>query len=192
MDVVRLLYQPWTTRVARRVLSGRLRARTEAERGRFTRGDVDRLLMEAWRRYEGGAPTLAKQPTAGSTMNVHLACFTFSFFEALLAEGVEREYAIELIADAAWGVYSFWGAWHRASLDSRREKLQRSASPKAEVAVGCGSRSTHRATSSSPCAPSAALPSTSCGALWPATFASTARSISAPPRGAISTTRSAR
>lgn len=66
--------------------------------------------MEAWRRYEGGAPTLAKQPTAGSTMNVHLACFTFSFFEALLAEGVEREYAIELIADAAWGVYSFWGA----------------------------------------------------------------------------------
>ena len=41
-------------------------------------------------------------------MNVRLACFTFSFFGALLDEGVERKHAIELVADAAWGIYAVW------------------------------------------------------------------------------------
>jgi L-2-amino-thiazoline-4-carboxylic acid hydrolase len=41
-------------------------------------------------------------------MNVRLACFTMSFFDALLAKGIERAYAIELIADAAWRVYRQW------------------------------------------------------------------------------------
>lgn len=39
-------------------------------------------------------------------MNLRLACFTIAFFDALLAAGTEREYAIELVADAAaWKVY---------------------------------------------------------------------------------------
>jgi ubiquinone biosynthesis protein len=41
-------------------------------------------------------------------MNVRLACFTMSFFDALLAIDTEREYAIELVADAAWKVYRLW------------------------------------------------------------------------------------
>ena len=41
-------------------------------------------------------------------MNVRLACFTMSFFDVLLAKGIERAYAIELIADAAWRVYRQW------------------------------------------------------------------------------------
>ena len=41
-------------------------------------------------------------------MNVRLACFTLSFFDALLADGVERAYAIELVADAAWRIYRVW------------------------------------------------------------------------------------
>lgn len=41
-------------------------------------------------------------------MNVRLACFTFSFFEELLASGTEKTYAIELVADATWQVYQVW------------------------------------------------------------------------------------
>jgi ubiquinone biosynthesis protein len=41
-------------------------------------------------------------------MNVRLACFTMSFFNALLETGVDREYATELVADAAWKVYRLW------------------------------------------------------------------------------------
>jgi L-2-amino-thiazoline-4-carboxylic acid hydrolase len=41
-------------------------------------------------------------------MNVRLACFTMSFFNALLAIDTDREYAIELVADAAWKVYRLW------------------------------------------------------------------------------------
>ncbi len=109
MDIVRIVYRPWTTRVARRVLVGRSRARGAPERGRFTREDVEAFLDVAWKSYDERAPDLPRQPTVGSTMNVRLACFTLSFFDALLAKGVAREHAIELVADAAWGVYSVWG-----------------------------------------------------------------------------------
>ena len=43
-------------------------------------------------------------------MNVKLACFTMSFFNALLGIGTERAYAIELVADAVWRVYRLWSS----------------------------------------------------------------------------------
>jgi hypothetical protein len=51
---------------------------------------------------------LPLEPTIESRMNVRLACFTMSFFNALLAIDTERGYAIELVADAAWRVYRLW------------------------------------------------------------------------------------
>jgi hypothetical protein len=48
------------------------------------------------------------EPTVGSRMNVRLACFTMTFFNALLAAGAERAYATELVADAAWKIYRLW------------------------------------------------------------------------------------
>lgn len=109
IDFAKLVYEPWTKRAARRALVGRLRARHSPERGRFTRDDVDGVLVAAWRTYAKRAPLLTPQPTLGSTMNVRLACFTLSFMEALLATGIPRDYAIELVADGAWGIYSVWG-----------------------------------------------------------------------------------
>lgn len=108
MDLVMLTYRPLTKRAARRVLAGRLRDRLRAEAGRFTRTEVDAVDRCAWLRYATAAPNLPSQPTVGSTMNVRLACFTCSFFEELLARGVERTYAIELVADAAWSIYRTW------------------------------------------------------------------------------------
>jgi ubiquinone biosynthesis protein len=108
MDLVMLVFRPWTARVARRVLVGRSRVRGAPEKGRFTRADIDALVKRAWQTYEQRAPGLRPQPTPGSTMNQRLACFTLSFFDELLGTGVERAHAIELVADAAWGIYRAW------------------------------------------------------------------------------------
>jgi hypothetical protein len=110
MDYVKFIYRPLVARAARQVLVGRTRARQSPERGRFTRADVDGLLKAAWVRYAEGMGKLPPEPTVGSRMNVRLACFTMSFFDALLAIDTDRGYAIELVADAAWKVYRLWSA----------------------------------------------------------------------------------
>jgi hypothetical protein len=108
MDYVRFIYRPLAARAARQALVGRNRVRQSPDRGRFTRADVGALLKTAWVDYAERAGKLPPEPTVGSRMNVRLACFTMSFFNALLASGTEREYAIELVADAAWKVYRLW------------------------------------------------------------------------------------
>jgi hypothetical protein len=69
---------------------------------------VDGLLKAAWLRYSKDVGKLPPEPTVGSRMNVRLACFTISFFNSLVAINTDREYAIELVADAAWKVYRLW------------------------------------------------------------------------------------
>ncbi len=108
MDYVKFIYRPLVTHAARHVLVGRNRAPQSPDRGRFMRGDVDGLLKKAWIDYATRSQKLSPEPTVGSRMNVRLACFTMAFFEALLAVGTDREYAIELVADAAWRVYRLW------------------------------------------------------------------------------------
>ncbi len=108
MDYVKLVYRPLAARAARQALIGRNRARQSPERGRFTRADVDGLLKTAWSEYAQRVGDVSVEPTVGSRMNVRLACFTISFFNAVLATGVERAYAIELVADAVWRVYRLW------------------------------------------------------------------------------------
>jgi hypothetical protein len=110
MDYVKFVYRPLATRAARRALVGRNRARTSPDRGRFTGADVDALLKTAWGLYAERVGKLPPEPTFGSRMNVKLACVTMSFFDALLGVGVERAYAIELVADAAWRVYRLWSS----------------------------------------------------------------------------------
>jgi hypothetical protein len=110
MDYVKFIYRPLAARAARHALVGRNRARQSPDQGRFARADVDNLLKTAWGHYAERTGKLPPEPTVGSRMNVRLACFTMSFFDALLAAGIERTYAIELVADAAWKVYRLWSA----------------------------------------------------------------------------------
>lgn len=42
-------------------------------------------------------------------MNIRLACLTVALFRALLAQGVERAYALELVSDFTWTIYERWG-----------------------------------------------------------------------------------
>jgi len=51
MDYVKFIYRPLAARAAHHVLVGRNRARQSADRGRFTRADVDDLLKTAWVHY---------------------------------------------------------------------------------------------------------------------------------------------
>jgi hypothetical protein len=108
MDYVKFIYRPLMARAARQVLVGRNRARQSPDRRRFTRADVDSLLEAAWLRYAEDVGKLRAEPTIGSRLNVRLACFTMSFFNALLEIDTERGYAIELVADAAWRVDRLW------------------------------------------------------------------------------------
>jgi hypothetical protein len=108
------LLRLWARWAGRAAIVGRNRSRTDPGAGRFTREDVDRLLEAAWANFDHHAPQLPDEPTLGSRQNVILACLTLSMLEALTADGVERQYAIELIGDICWKVYAQWGQIPRA------------------------------------------------------------------------------
>jgi ubiquinone biosynthesis protein len=95
---------------ARRALVGRNRCRLKTEQGRFTRRDVDLVLVTTWRLFDELSPALRQEVTMGARINLMLACVTLSFHRALIAHGTERPYATELVGDAAWVVYRRWGA----------------------------------------------------------------------------------
>jgi hypothetical protein len=106
--ILTLLLKPVVGAAARRSLVGRLRSQAGSAGGRFSRSDVRRILARTWVLYEKRLPDLPREPTIGSRINVSLACLTVSVFHALLEEGVEREYAIELVGDATWVIYEKW------------------------------------------------------------------------------------
>lgn len=108
MKLLRAIYRPLIAHAAHGAFVGKNRSRNSPEHGRFTVIEVDEFVREAWRKVEQMAPNLPNEPTFGSRMNVMLACLSFSMLMVLLARGAERQYAIELIADAAWKVYRKW------------------------------------------------------------------------------------
>ena len=104
-----MILRPVVQWAATRAIVGRNRLRDRSEYGRFTRADVRRIHREASRLFGELASGRPREPTRGGRMNVLLACLTLAYFRALLAAGVERAYAIELLADAAWKIYEQWG-----------------------------------------------------------------------------------
>jgi hypothetical protein len=138
MDYVKFVYRPLAARAARQALVGRNRAQRSPDRGRFTCADVETLLKTAWGDYAERVVKLPPEPTIGSRMNVKLACFTMSFFDALLGIGTERTYAIELVADAAWRVYRLWSAVALGLAHRRQERRPRLLSPSQTMAIRMG------------------------------------------------------
>jgi hypothetical protein len=121
VSAVARAFRPWAGWAARAAIVGRCRSRTDPARGRFTRADLRRLLDATWAKFGCLAPDLPAEPTMGSRQNAALACLTLAMFQALLDEGVERDYAVELVGDACWKVYAQWGQLPRlvARLGSR-------------------------------------------------------------------------
>lgn len=107
--LVKLIFGPTIRRAARRSWVGRSRDESDAAKGRFTRTDVDELLIQTWLRFDQLAPDVPDEPKFGNRMNVLLAALTLAGHESLMAVGVERNYANALVADLAWKVYEGWG-----------------------------------------------------------------------------------
>jgi hypothetical protein len=192
MDYVRFIYRPLAARAARQVLVGRNRVRQSPDRGRFTRANVGALLKTAWIDYAERAGKLPSEQTVGSRMNVRLACFTMSFFNALLASGTEREYAIELVADAAWKVYRLWsiialGLAHLTPGKTTALAFAVSTHGNPQGDVSLRFRSMLPGTSSNPFPPIVERPSMSSDAQSRTISAARGPSISVPRPGAIST-----
>jgi hypothetical protein len=109
VSVASVVLRPWAGWAARSAILGRSRSRTDATAGRFTAADVRRLMRATWASFDDHAAVLPAEPTLGSRQNVMLACLTVAMLQALLDEGVERSYAVELVGDMCWKVYAQWG-----------------------------------------------------------------------------------
>ncbi len=105
----KFIFKPLIRWAAHGILIGRNRPSCELEKGRFSKTEVDRLLNQSWREFDELVPDVSREPTFGSRMNVRLAALTLSMLRSLTANGIERKYAIELIGDACWKIYQYWG-----------------------------------------------------------------------------------
>lgn len=92
-------------RMARRVLTGRLRDTGDPLRGRLTRHEVGVILAAAVAEFARLACGLPDEPTAGSRLCVRLAAWTLALYRALQAHGVSAADSRTLTADVAWAAY---------------------------------------------------------------------------------------
>lgn len=107
----KLFVKPITRWAASQTLIGRNRNRTDLQKGRFSRTDVDHLLAETWVAFDRMAVDVSGEPTFGSRMNVQMAAVTLAFFQSLQSAGVPTDEAIELVGDVCWKIYQLWGRY---------------------------------------------------------------------------------
>lgn len=107
--IFRLFFRPVVARAVHQAFIGRNRASGHPEDGRLTRADVDLLLDQSWREFDEIVPDPSHEPTTGSRMNVRLAALSLAMLHSLIARGIERRYAIELVGDSCWKIYQHWG-----------------------------------------------------------------------------------
>ena len=110
VTLVRLALRPLAKWAARRALLGRYLDRNDPARGRVTRDQLDRVLRQTWQAYDALAPgaQVGRLKTRGNRQNVLLGVFSLAVWRALLAEGIDRPYATELVTDLAWKIYEKW------------------------------------------------------------------------------------
>ncbi len=106
--------QPALKWAARRAWVGKPRRREQPGAQTFTPAEVDQILIRGWQNYLLLAPDIPREPTLGNKQNMILAGITLAIFQSLLLGGIERDYAVELIANAAWQIYEKWGRVPRA------------------------------------------------------------------------------
>jgi len=107
MQMIRALLRREARRAVRQALRGRMWDRSRPERGRLLAHEVDAILARAWQLVDEMLPEarLEQIPARGNRQNVLFAVLTVAAYRALRDAGLEREYAMELVADVAWKVY---------------------------------------------------------------------------------------
>lgn len=96
-------------RAARSVLVDRPRSRVHPARGRFSASDIDELLDVVWRFEQSMPGRPDPQDHLRIRTTLRLAGFSLALLDALLVRAVEREYAIELVADVMARLALWWG-----------------------------------------------------------------------------------
>lgn len=106
--LLKLFYRRAARQACYQILMGRMIQRDRPEMGRFLRHDADRVLKETWDEVDEILPSaeLDRLPTFGNRHNVFLAIVTVACYHALINSGIERQYAIELVADLGWKLYT--------------------------------------------------------------------------------------
>lgn len=106
--IVRKLIRRAAKRASYQILMGRRIDKDRPEAGRFLKHDVDEILDHTERNMDGLIPEarLEELPRRGNRLNVLLAVFTVAAYHAFLSAGVEKAYAMELLADIGWKVYT--------------------------------------------------------------------------------------
>jgi len=107
MQIIRALLRREARRAASHALRGRMWDRSRPERGRLLAHEVDAILARAWQLLDEMLPEarLEQIPAHGNRQNVLFAVLTVAAYRALRDAGLEREYAMELVADVGWKVY---------------------------------------------------------------------------------------
>jgi len=105
----KLTFKPLIRWTACQAFVGKNRTPNEPEKGRITRAEVNRLIDQSWQDFDELVPDVSHEPTFGSRMNVRLAALSLAMLRSLTSAGIERKYAIELIGDACWKIYQYWG-----------------------------------------------------------------------------------
>lgn len=126
----KLTFKPLIRWAASQAFVGKNRAPNEPEKGRLTRVEVNRLIDQSWQDFDELVPDVSHEPTFGSRMNVRLAALSLAMLRSLTSAGIERQYAIELIGDACWKIYQYWGRVGRfiGHTLSRRDSIKDQAS----------------------------------------------------------------
>lgn len=101
------LIQRALRRAAFETLVDRRRSRAHPSHGRFTHADVSEILPIVWR-FARTQPADTAGQTARITTTLQLAAIARAFLDALILREVEREYAIELVADPVWRLEKRW------------------------------------------------------------------------------------
>ncbi|NIS79342.1 MAG: hypothetical protein GTO14_03770 [Anaerolineales bacterium] len=107
MFIFKFLYHRMSRSALRQIIQGRMRVREKPEAGRFLQTDVRKIYDDGWSNIEKILQNsdLSEIPTLGNRHNVFLAIITVGMYHALLDAGIERSYAIELLADVGWKIY---------------------------------------------------------------------------------------
>jgi ubiquinone biosynthesis protein len=102
----KLLFSGYINKKVRGIWVGKPKSSQHSENGAFSPADVQNILAQAWEIYLTSAPSLPRQPRVRLWAVMNFACLTLSAYRAMLAFGIEKEYAIQLIYDLVWDVTS--------------------------------------------------------------------------------------
>ena len=101
----RLAFRPVVRSAAMTAIRGRNRAREDMSKGRFTKSEIRDLLKDAWTRFEAHAAEIPHERDAGARLWLLNGALIIGAIQAAIDRGVQRDYAIELVGDAAWIIY---------------------------------------------------------------------------------------